>query len=200
MRPVRENCRVATLRPKRRMCLLRVWNEGRKGSEQTVFAAAKLLKNRRPQTHNSHSPTLKRSCVWRTVVFNLLASLYYRPPNNREVFLFKLILIIPVLCFAQLNMFSEMLLCPFCQDSGYVSMVYPGMTTCTCMHCGNGYYDTLGFFHSPPDCNSCTQSNTCSKGHAFNICISGCGSAAENSESPVNSTQQAIPLYNQIIE
>lgn len=34
---------------------------------------------------NKRKPTLKRSAVRGAVVFNILASLYWRPPNDREV-------------------------------------------------------------------------------------------------------------------
>jgi hypothetical protein len=95
---------------------------------------------------------------------------------------FKLLLIIPAICFGQVGfnpVQPERVICSACHDSGFVSIVTPGGVTCTLMFCGNGYYDTLGYFHAPVQCNTCTRYYHCSHGHDFSRCINCSDSAAE---------------------
>lgn len=63
---------------------------------------------------------------------------------------------------------NNRIICPECDSLGIKSCVYPGMVTCTCMYCGNGFYDTLGIYHPPEKCNTCTRVYRCSNGHYFN--------------------------------
>ena len=42
---------------------------------------------------------------------------------------------------------------------------YPiGSTTCTFLHCGDGYWNEFGEWISPPACNTCTQCYKCDDG------------------------------------
>ena len=60
--------------------------------------------------------------------------------------------------------------CPTCVKEGLRSTVTGGgYGMCTAVYCGSGHYDEDGYFHFPPNCNTCTTSFVCSEGHEFSV-------------------------------
>ena len=44
-----------------------------------------------------------------------------------------------------------------------------GVSSCTVMYCGSGYFDENGDFNPPEPCNTCTTYCECSQGHTIVI-------------------------------